>query len=624
MAGKNYDIATTIKLNGEKEFDKALGDANRSMRVMDSELKKLEAAFDAGGTEMDYFTGKADALGREYKQQEAIVDALRRAVEEQNQAYGEASAEVQKYQIRLNNAEAKLSKLAKASETANRELEDLGRDSNKIGRQIENGIGDAAEDVSEKLDGMFERVSADIAEIRNNSTFEFFSSAVDFGAGIVTGIADFTESTREYRRSLSFLEQNAKTYNQDFSAVKELLFEMASVTGEVDSSVEALSNLMAAGFDGQMLASAVDLLGGAVIRFPDTLKFESLADGLQETLATGEATGQYAELLGRLGVDVEEFNKALDKAKTAEEDQQIALAYLTEHGLASAYQGYKDVNAGLVDAEAATLRWNDALATLGETLEPATTWFVNLGAAQVEDFAKFLNRIPEAIETGDILKLFAPAGEKEVPEESRMDTEGAENFYDEAAKAVMEKYNVDEKMIAALKKAAQEKYEKSQETGSVLDREWWEYLIPSAGAEELPMPFSETDLQTDFEAKGSMAWAAYTSGILSAAAENPAMQAVLDAEMTKIAEENDAAFTAGNNAMISFANGIADGSVVVMNNVNTLVNQINKALASIAMPAYGYGLGGITGGSLYIGRETLTDTVSRGMKVRVDTKNFLK
>lgn len=598
MAGKNYDIATTIKLNGEKEFDKALGDANRSMRVMDSELKKLEAAFDAGGTEMDYFTGKADALGREYKQQEAIVDALRRAVEEQNQAYGEASAEVQKYQIRLNNAEAKLSKLAKASETANRELEDLGRDSNKIGRQIENGIGDAAEDVSEKLDGMFAKVSADVNALKGSVAFQ---TAMDVGGFVMDGIQSvmgFVEENDEYNRQIAIARHNVERYGHDWDEAMKLIVDATVITGNRDGAFEAINNLHSTAVeDQQLIEAAADALLGVFLTTGGSLSFESLAEDFRASVVSRVPTGTYAEVLEEILQDVviEDVEKALGKAKSVEDAFNIALAYLTQGGYQSTTKSFEEQNAEFLETQRKQQELATEWAELAQEAAPIVSAVVGLTTEAVGMLTEMVTNLK-----GNVSEL----------QEILNNTEGTIQNPDWHKENLQEDYP---EFSEALENGTLDSWE------GTLDF-MRKNLFPSAGAEELTTP----ETQTNFEDAGSMAWTAYTSGILSAAAENPAMQAVLDAEMAKIAEENDAAFTAGNNAMISFANGIADGSVVVMNNVNTLVNQINKALASIAMPAYGYGLGGITGGSLYIGRETLTDTVSRGMKVRVDTKNYLK
>ena len=399
----NREIKTTLALDGEKAFNAALREAEREMRVMNADLKAMAAEYKATDDAQKYFTERNEILGRKIKQQEEYVEALSRAVKEAAEKYGDAAELTDGYRIKLSNATAKLFDMRREADAAARELEDLGRDSEKVGNQLERGIGDAAEDVEDKLDGMFDKVASDVEGMKSSLDF---SVAMDIGGGIkdfITGIDDFAESSRDYRRSLSFLEQNAMTFGIEFMNVKELMFEMASITGEVDSSVEALSNLMAAGFDATEMSTAVDLLAGAVIRFPDTLKFESLADGLQETLATGEATGQYAELLERLGVNLDDFNDGLASAKDAEEKQQIALAYLTENGLANAYESYRNMNTELLAAEEANLRLNDAMAKLGEVIDtvlaPAKLKFA-------DTIGGLTNRMDTFSETGNVSDLF--------------------------------------------------------------------------------------------------------------------------------------------------------------------------------------------------------------------------
>lgn len=577
------EIKTRLSLDGEKEFKNAMAAANREMRVMNADLKAMAAEFASTGDQQKYFADRAEAMGSKVKQQELIVEALERAVRDSAQAYGNAARQTDEYRIKLSNATAKLFDMRRESEEANRSLEELGRDSNKIGRQIERGIGDAAEDTAEKLDGMFEGLQKEISAIRSNTTV---SALVDIGGaigGAVSNLDAFAESSREYRRSMSFLEQNAGLFGIEMGTVKDLFFEMASVTGEVDSSVEALSNLMAAGFDAEELAAAVDLLGGAVTRFPDTLKFESLADGLQETLATGEATGAYAELLERLGVDLEEFNKALEKAKTAEEDQQIALAYLTQNGLATAYQGYKDTNKELLEAEEATLRLNDAMAGFGEVIDK-----------YMAPGKRFL---------ADVIGGF-----------TTLATDGAEAAYgmsDEAFWAEMAK-----KSAGSFGKSNGWFRKDFGEAFGNIGEGLMNLLIPSAGAEELPAA----------EEAGFQTMQQYVAGMQeAAAAEVTAAQAAVATTIAQMQteEQMEAAFEAGKNAMISFGNGIAEGAATPINNVRDMVNAINNMLAQIATPAYGMGWGGVTGGNIYLYNQqrnnarTVSKMIGSGVQVEM-------
>jgi len=49
--------------------------------------------------------------------------------------------------------------------------------------------------------------------------------------------------------------------------MREQLLEAQAITGETDSSVEGLSNLLAAGFKGENLTRALDNISGAAVKF---------------------------------------------------------------------------------------------------------------------------------------------------------------------------------------------------------------------------------------------------------------------------------------------------------------------------------------------------------------------
>lgn len=364
------DIKTTIKLDGEKAFEAELRAISKEMRVTNSELKVLRSGFDTTDNAMGNLTRQSELVKEKIEQQKIVIAALEREVRDAARAHGDASEEVQGLTLKLNSAKVAMNSMVKESQQVDREIEELGRDSQKAGHQIRNGIGDAAEDASRDLRSMYDSFAGQLGNIKNMLGLDL---AMDFAGGVVDlvqGVNGFAESSRDFNRQMSFLENNARQAGLDLDFVKDKFIEVASVTGETDGAVEGLSNLLQTGFDETEMEKAIDGLKGAVTQFPDTLKFESLADGLQETLATGSATGQYAELLERRGVNLEEFNAALGAAETAEGKQQVALAYLTG-SLTDAGKEYEAMNQGLIDAEASSLRLETAVSSLGKTFD---TW----------------------------------------------------------------------------------------------------------------------------------------------------------------------------------------------------------------------------------------------------------
>lgn len=179
-----------------------------------------------------------------------------------------------------------------------------------------------------------------------------------------------TQATKEYREDLAKLEVNSNKAGGGLDATKQALKDLNAITGESDSNVEGLSNLLKAGFTDNNLADVVNSLSGAVIQFPDTLKIESLSDSLQETLATGASTGQFGELLDRLGIGADKFSEKLAKCKTQAQKQELVMKTLAESGLAEVNQAYRENNQSLIDNSNAQFDLNEQLSKLGARLEP--------------------------------------------------------------------------------------------------------------------------------------------------------------------------------------------------------------------------------------------------------------
>lgn len=609
----NYQITTTLAVDGEKEFKAAMDAANKSMRVSDSELKKLKAAYDAGGTQMDYYTGRAKVMNREAEQQEAIVEALRKAVEQAGEKFGEASDKVKDYQIKLNNAEAKQIALAKAAQEANRDLEALGRDSGKIGRQIERGIGDAAEDAGEKLDSVFERVQKDVNALKSSVAVQVGSELGGKVLDALQGAVDFVEENREYRRLQSFAEQSAIRNNLDIEEVERYANEIAVFFGDYDAAVETVAVLTEAGFKGETLGMAVDNLIGAAIAYYNTLNTESLAESIQETIATGELTGQYAELVDRLQgitmITAEDLEKELKAAKTQEEKLELLMAPLTEAGMQSNKFDYEARNAELLKAAEAERALQEAWADLAAEIEPIVTAIVNKTTDLVGGLTDIIERIKTFNETNNIADLFPGAGETSVPHESDMNTPEAQEYYKQLTEQLLRDG------VGGNNK---------KKTGLIASVLGGLGLVRSASA--------ETITEDPYEA-GFKAMQQYNMGLQEAAdAEVTAAQAAVATTIAQMQTEDqmEAAFEAGKNAMIAFGNGIAEGAGVPISNVQNMVNQINAMLSAMASPAYGLGWGGITGGNiaLYMDGQKVGGLVAGGVSSalgrKVSTKMTMK
>ncbi|MBX9972540.1 hypothetical protein [Cytobacillus firmus] len=174
--------------------------------------------------------------------------------------------------------------------------------------------------------------------------------------------------------------------------MQEQLKKINAVAPDTNANIEGLSNLMQTSFDEAQLSQVIDNLAGAAIRFSETLKFEGLSDGLQETLAAGEAVGPFAELLERSGIVLDDFNKGLASAIKNGEEGNYILQALADTGLASVYEEFKNNNKELIANREATLRFQTAMAELGATLLP----IVAAASEKIAELTEWFNGLDES------------------------------------------------------------------------------------------------------------------------------------------------------------------------------------------------------------------------------------
>ena len=206
-----------------------------------------------------------------------------------------------------------------------------------------------------------------------------------------------SEATKEYRMNLAKVEQTAKTMGESVGNAKENMLAMASISGDVESAGEAVNNLLSAGIKGDNLDKITKQLEGASIKWKDTLKLEGLADGLQETLATGSATGAFGELLERGGKSLDDFNARLAECTTTAEQQELVMKELSSMGLEKVSESYREANKNLVDAELAQLKYNDTMAQVGTAMEPVITVFTNMKTAMLEMLLPAIQQVTKGI-----------------------------------------------------------------------------------------------------------------------------------------------------------------------------------------------------------------------------------
>lgn len=356
----------TVEIGGDTTgLSKALSGVNKEINSTQSQLRQVERLLKLDPTNTELLQQKQRLLAQSVEETKTKLNALKQAESQAQQMFKQGQVSVEQYeklQREIISTEESLKSLEKQAKNSNTTMSKISATADKI--------GSGASKVSSAMMPVTKAIG-----------------------GLGVAVAATVPATEELRSDLSKLDVNAQQSAVSIDVAREAYRAFAVASDEVDSSVEATSNLLQAGFTESNLQIAVEGLTGAYLRFPDTLKIESLADSLQETLATGQATGQFGELLDRLGIGAANFSEELANMGTEAEKQNYVLETLAQAGLNDTYEAWIQNNKALTENKDANMRLQESLAELANTVQPVITAVVN----KLADLLNWFNNLsPEA------------------------------------------------------------------------------------------------------------------------------------------------------------------------------------------------------------------------------------
>lgn len=360
----------TIEIGGDTtELSKVLKKPNAEASELQSKLNAVNTALKLDPSNVDLLAQKERLLGQSIDAAKNKLELLKDAQEQFIKSGKNVdSAEYIELQKQIAITTKKLNKLTAEQKEMTSSLDKFSK---------------KAEATSKKIGSLGDKVSG------------LSNGAMALGGAILAA----APATEELRSDLSFLEQNAKDADIAMETATDAFDTFNTVVNETDSSIEGVSNLLQAGFTESNLQKAVEGLTGAYIKFPDTMKIESLADSLQETLATNKATGQFAELLDRLGIGADNFSKDLAECSTEAQKQDLVLKTLADNGLNSSYDAWKNNNSELIASRQANQDLQESMAELGETVTPVVTKVTEVATKLLDKFNSLDPNIQKVILT---------------------------------------------------------------------------------------------------------------------------------------------------------------------------------------------------------------------------------
>lgn len=478
LEAKLKQLQTTLDANNSKlsSYQEQL---SRLQSAQDDNAKKADALREAyqkavseygeGSAEAQKYASALDKLEASMAKNETAIDKLRVTMLNQQAAVGKNEKEIRTYSSMLDEVQSSAS-------GASDGVKEFGDDAKKSSKNVD-AAGDStdaldsamegvktavgsASDAIDKLDGALGTVKNTVSVASEGFTVlkgvfaDLVSAGIQKAAeGIgefVNTLADLPEATQEYRDSMSRLNSAWESVGSSPEMARQAYENFYAILGESDRSVEAVGHLSQMVETQQDLADWTNIAAGVWGKFGESIPIEGLTEGSNETLRTGTVTGQLADALNwaadkgeTFGVTLKEnteankdYNEAVKNATTAEDYFNIALGecstqqerqQLIVDTLTSLYgesaEAYKKNNEQVMEARRVTARYDDAMAALGDRVEPVMT-SIKSGTADVldamldltedVDLDRFRNSIDKAFDkfVNDILPDVAEYADK--------------------------------------------------------------------------------------------------------------------------------------------------------------------------------------------------------------------
>ena len=324
------DVKTRFTLSGEKEYKDAIAKIGDSMKVLNSEMRKVESEYIKNADSVDALKAKSEVFSKKIGEQKSKIEITRKALEEATKTQAAANEKFQKakdvldessdeykrlaqgvetatkkaqdWQTKLNNAEAELNKMNAELEENNEALEEAGANGTKF-QQAMDKVKDSVAKAKEEGTGA-KGIFANLKESFAGGKGE----AVGLGDAI-GGAADklginLPEGATKALNSLNGINAGTAAAVGGFAALIAVVVkaekQLMSITKESAAYAKEIKTL--ASVTGQSTEQiqefqyASDMIGVSYDRVKDSLK--EITNKMQEAQNGSEDTAKAFETLG--------------------------------------------------------------------------------------------------------------------------------------------------------------------------------------------------------------------------------------------------------------------------------------------------------------------------------------
>lgn len=363
------DIGPRIGIDGEAEFRKELNNLTQQVKTFGAELKAVSTSADDEADAVSKAAKQQEILGNAIDAQKQKLSQLQQALQRATQEWGESDTKTLKWRQSVARAETELNQLESQLKQTTSALDKTDRAADEL--------GDSMDDAGKKSSGFGDMLKANLSA---SAITGFASSITGAISGIISGLGQMVEESKEYQKIMGSLEISSEKAGYTAEETSAAYNELFGVLGDNQTAATTTANLQALGLAQSDLNTLIDGTIGAWATYGDSIPIDGLAEAINETVQTGTVTGTLADMLNWAGTSEDAFNEKLAACSTASERANLILQEMANQGLTQAGTAWQEQNANLVAANNATALYQQNASALATAIGPMFTAIQTAGA----------------------------------------------------------------------------------------------------------------------------------------------------------------------------------------------------------------------------------------------------
>ena len=240
-------IGVKMKVEGESSFSKAMKDAAKNTKALDSELKLAEAEFKASGDAQKLMSDRGKLLNEQLKEQQKAVNTAQSMLKELARAgYEQNSTKVMEWRKRLAEAQQSVLEINGALANNEKGLDSAGRKYDELGQSMQGIAADANTAKAElgNVDGMASTLYGSLTTISSGLGWQGLSTGIssinDAIDKAVKKVGELSKKLWDAGVDATIWADNLATAAQVYGIDTQTLQRWQYASRFVDTSVETI------------------------------------------------------------------------------------------------------------------------------------------------------------------------------------------------------------------------------------------------------------------------------------------------------------------------------------------------------------------------------------------------